>query len=205
MKSGNFFGTVVCAILVLATSSAVALGQKDTAADRLLTGNGEDSPPSLSETTADQSQCAGCCDVCGWRSYCCPRWTASADFIILDRIGGVNHTLVEREPRVDNSSSNNGTEVLNCSDFHQGFAGGPRLGLIRHDDCGYDLELSYFQIDGWGSDATVGPDDPNDWLVIRAPGDFIKAIITKASEWHGSMLQDSIMPNSTCDGILVAE
>ena len=60
-----------------------------------------------------------------------------------------------------------GTEALNSNDFQQGFAGGPRLDLIRHGDCGYDLELSYFQIDGWNSDRTVGPVDPADWLVMR--------------------------------------
>ena len=98
MNSRNLFGTVICAILVLATSSAAALGQNDPAAYRLLTGNGEDSPPSFSETMADQSPCAGCCDVGCCQSCCCPRWTASADFIILDRIGGANQTLVERVP-----------------------------------------------------------------------------------------------------------
>ena len=124
MNSRNSFGTVICAILVLATSSAAALGQNDPAAYRLLTGNGEDSPPSFSETMADQSQCAGCCDVGGCQSYCCPRWTASADFIILDRIGGANQTLVERVPRdvtVRRSAQHPGVEALNGNDFQQGF------------------------------------------------------------------------------------
>ena len=67
MNSRKLFGTVICAIFVLSTSSAVALGQNDPAADSLLTGNGEDSPPSFSETAVDQSQCAGCCDA-GLRS-----------------------------------------------------------------------------------------------------------------------------------------
>ena len=182
MKSGNFFGTVVCAILISATSCTVALAQKDTAADRLLTGDGEDSPPSSSETMADQSQCGGCCDVCGWRSYCCPQLTASADFIFLDRIGGVNHTLVGREPH--NSSLSNATEVLNSSDLHQGFDGGPMLDLIRHGDCGYDLELLYFQIDGWGNAATIEPN--GDLLVFTAPGDFLQYNEGKGMEWQYS-------------------
>ena len=88
MKSRNLFGTVLCAILVLATTSAAALGESDPAAGPLLAANGEDSPPSFSQTPADQSPCAGCCDLGCCPSSCCPRWTASAGFIILDRIGG---------------------------------------------------------------------------------------------------------------------
>jgi hypothetical protein len=42
--------------------------------------------------------------------------------------------------------------------------------LIRHGDSGYDFELSYFQIGDWSSARTVGPDNPPDWLVMRAPG-----------------------------------
>lgn len=189
MNSRSLFGTIICAVLVLATSSAVALGQNDPAAYRLLTGNGEDSPPSFSETMADQSQCAGCCDVGRRQSYCCPRWTASADFIIMDRIGGGNQTLIERVPLHDNPFSTPGAEALNSNDFQQGFCGGPRIGLIRHGDCGYDLELSFFQIDGWSSNRTIGPDDPIDWLVMRAPGGFTQTnqppyLATQAMVWE---------------------
>ena len=66
-----------------------------------------------------------------------------------------------------------GTEVLNANDFQQGFSGGPRVGLIRHGDDGYDLELSYFQIDGWNDYRSVGP-TPEYWLVMRAPGGFLQ-------------------------------
>jgi hypothetical protein len=177
MNSRKLFGTVICAILILPTSSAVALGQNDPAAYRLLTGNGEDSPSSFSETKADQSQSAGCCDVGCGQSYCCPRWTASADFIILDRIGGTSQTLVSRVPgnvKFVDLPKTPGVEALNGNDFQQGFYSGPRVGLIRHGDCDYDWELSYFQIDGWSSDRSVGPDDPVDWLIMRAPGGFLQ-------------------------------
>jgi len=185
MNSRKLFGTVICAFLVLATSSAAALGQNDPAAYRLLTGNGEDSPPSFSETMADQSPCAGCCDVGGCQSYCCPRWTASADFIILDRTGGVNQTLVSRVSGNDDPFRSPGAEALNSNDFQQGFCGGPRVGLIRHGDCGYDLELLYFQIDGWSSNRSVGPDAPPDWLVMSAPGGFVQIqdSTTQAMAW----------------------
>jgi len=184
----SLFGTVACAILVLVASSAAVLGQNDPTADRLLAGDGADSPPSFSETMADQSPCAGYFDLGGCQSCCCPRWTASADFIILDRIGSVNQTLVERVPLADDPSKTTGTEALNSNDFQQGFCGGPRVGLIRHGDCGYDLELSYFQIDGWSSARNVGPDNPTDWLVMRAPGLFMQLnekpyLATQAMDW----------------------
>ncbi|MGD0653291.1 MAG: BBP7 family outer membrane beta-barrel protein [Thermoguttaceae bacterium] len=189
MNSRKLFGTVVCAILVLATSSAIVLGQDDPAAYRLITGDGEDSPPSSSGMAVDQPQDAGCCDGSCCQSCCCPRWTASADFIIFDRIGGTNQTLVQRVPLHDDPFRIPGAEALNSNDFQQGFCGGPRVGLIRHGGCGYDLELSYFQIDGWSSDRSVGPDDPIDWLVMRAPGGFTQTnqppyLATQAMAWE---------------------
>jgi hypothetical protein len=159
LNSRNLFGTVIFALFVLAMGSAAALGQDDAAADRLVAGDGEDSPP---------SSCAGSCDV-GCCPSCCPRWTASADFIILDRIGGGNQPLVVRVPHPGPPTAP-GVEALNSSEFQQGFSGGPKLDLIRHGDSGYDLELSYFQIDGWSSDRSIGPDKPEDWLVMSAPG-----------------------------------
>ena len=171
MNFGRRFGTVICAILVLATSSAAALDQNNPAADRSLTGNGEDSPPSFSEATAELPQCDGC----RCRSDGCPRWTVSADFIVLDRIGGGNQTLVEAVPRTVKYMdlfTTPGTEVLNSGNMQQGFCGGPRIGLTGHGDNGYDLELSYFQIDGWHSDMIIVP-NPADWLVMRAPGTWL--------------------------------
>ena len=148
MNSRNLFAIAISATLALATSSAAALDQNDPAVSPLLTGNGADSPPSLFETTADQSPCAGCCDAGCCQSFCCPRWTASAGFIILDRIGGTNQTLVSRVPgTVDLKDLHKypGAEVLDGNDFHEGFSGGPSVDLIRHGDSGYDFELSFFR------------------------------------------------------------
>ena len=90
MNSGNWFGTLFRAILLLAACSAAALGQNTSADGRLLAGIEEGPPPLSSGTTADQSPCAGCCDFGCCQSCFCPRWTAAADFIILDRIGGTS-------------------------------------------------------------------------------------------------------------------
>jgi hypothetical protein len=198
MNSRNLFGSVICAFLVLATSSAAALDQNDPGACRLVAGNRKDSPLSFSETMADQSPCAGCCEAGGCQSCCCPRWTASADFIILDRIGGTSQTLVSRVPGYvtpEELRRNSGVEVLNGNDFQQGFSAGPRVGLTRHGDCGYDWELSYFQIDGWSSFRPIGPDDPPDWLIMRAPGGFLQTQDNKETQmmtWeYGSRLYNA--------------
>ena len=184
MNCRNLLGTVTCAIFLLAASSVAALGQNDPSAGGLLSGNGGDTPPFFSETVADQSQGAGRCDG-DCSTQCCPRWTPSADFIILDRIGGANQTLVERVSGVPANERVPGTttfgdlfhapgvEALNGNGFQQGFSGGPRIGLIRHGDSGYDLELSYFQIDGWDSDRTIVPNDPSDCLVMKTPGHWL--------------------------------
>ncbi len=167
MNCHKLFAAVICAAFVLPATSAVVLGQNGPAAYGLLTGNGNDSPLSFSESAAGQPQCAGCSDAgCGLPG-CSPRWTASADFIILDRVGSVNQTLVERGTTIYN-----GVEVLNADDFHQGFCGGPQLGLVRHGDCGCDFELSYFQIDGWSNASAIDPD--GEVLTFHAPGGFIQ-------------------------------
>jgi hypothetical protein len=176
VNSQKLLRKALWAISVLLASSVVALGQNDPAADIAMTGNGEGSLPSFFETTADQSQGVGGCDV-GFGQSCCSRWTASAEFITLDRVGSFNQTLVETEPStvpVKDLYKTPGTEVLNATDLHQGFSGGPRLGLIHHGDNDGDLEFVYFQIDGWNAARSIGP-DPNDWLVMKAPGGFVQA------------------------------
>jgi hypothetical protein len=176
MNSRNIFGAFSCAILTSAIIST-ALGQDNPTAYHLITGEVANTQPSFSEAAFDQSQRDDRYDACCRQSCCCPRWTASADFIILDRIGTKSQELVERVPlSVDPSDLpvTFGPKALDANNFNQGFAGGPKLGLIRHGDNGYDLELSYFQIDGWSDTKTIGPDVPADWLVMRAPGSFLQ-------------------------------
>ncbi|MFI5330876.1 MAG: BBP7 family outer membrane beta-barrel protein [Desulfobaccales bacterium] len=125
----------------------------------------EGSPPPPSQVPVDQSQEAP------------PRWTVSADALILNRIGNINRTLVERVPGsvpLPDLSTTRGTAALNSNNFQPGFAPGARLAVIRHSDSGYDLEVLYFQTAGWSSARSVGPDNPPDWLVMRAPGGFLQ-------------------------------
>ncbi len=103
------------------------------------------------------------------------RWTVSTEAIVLDRTGGVSRTLVERVPGdapFYDTYFVHGPEALNSSDFGQGFSAGPKIGLIYHGDSGYGLELSYFNVFDRSGTKSIGPDNPADWLVMRAPGGF---------------------------------
>ena len=97
MSSRCLVGTVACTLLVLVATPA-AFGQHGLIADNSPAGDKEDLQPSFSETAVDRSGETTCCDP-GCCLPCCPsRWTASADFIIFDRIGSVPYTLVETVP-----------------------------------------------------------------------------------------------------------
>ena len=173
-KSTSFcclVGTAACTLLLLVANTA-AFGQDGPIADNSPTADKEDLQPSFSEMAVDRPGEATCSDLGCWWPCCRPRWTASADCIILDRIGSVSYTLVATAKHsipFKDLYNITGTEVLNANDLEQGFAAGPKLGLIRHGDNGYDLELSYFQIDGWNDYRSIGP-TPDDWLIMRAPG-----------------------------------
>jgi hypothetical protein len=163
-RSISVYSCCLVGLLLLATTS-VALGQNNTPADesRLL--------PSSRDAAVDEPLESVYCPLCRG-----PRWTASADFIVLDRIGGAPYALVETVPHsvpMNQLSSTAGSVVLNAADMRLGFAGGPKLGLIRHGDSGCDFEMSYFQIDGWSDYRSVGP-TPDDWLVMRASGNFLQ-------------------------------
>ena len=104
-----------------------------------------------------------------------PRWTVSAEAIVLERMGGVNRTLVERVPGAVPfyaTPTAPGTEAFNSSQFQQGFSAGPKVGLIYHDDSGYGAELSYFNVFDQSTTNAISPGSPADWLVMKAPGTF---------------------------------
>ncbi len=184
MNSRGIFLTLVCVTLVSSLGPAEASGQiaqgaepshADTVGDaaRLIPASASTEavpqPPS-SEMTDGQPPGAGSRDW-GFRPSDCPRWTASADFIALDRIGSVHYTLISIVPSM--LSPNPATEVLNASDLRPGFAGGPRFGLIHHGDDGQDLEVSYSQIDGWSDFQGVAYPQTGT-LLMTAPGDFMQ-------------------------------
>jgi hypothetical protein len=104
-----------------------------------------------------------------------PQWTISVEGIVLERLGGVDRTLVARVPgRVPflATSIAPGVAAFNSNQFQQGFSAGPKIGLTYHDDSGFGVEVSYFNIFNQSATASIGPDNPADWLVMRAPGGF---------------------------------
>ena len=104
-----------------------------------------------------------------------PQWTISVEGILLERLGGVDRTLVARVPGSVPflaTSIATGTEAFNSNQFQQGFSGGPKVGVTYHDDSGFGVELSYFNVFNQSATTSIGPDSPADWLVMRAPGGF---------------------------------
>ncbi|MFM8760850.1 MAG: hypothetical protein ACKOD7_04815 [Polynucleobacter victoriensis] len=62
------------------------------------------------------------------------------------------------------------TEVFNSNQFNQGFAVGPKVSLNYKDDSGYGLELLYFNVLNLTASKTVGPENPANWYIMKAPG-----------------------------------
>ncbi|WP_254508758.1 hypothetical protein [Anatilimnocola floriformis] len=81
--------------------------------------------------------------VCG--CSCVPNWTIRAEAIIWDRAGSTSVPLIAAPVAV------------NSADLDGGWRAGPRLTAIKHgifDSC-WDLEVSYFGINGWSGTQTV--------------------------------------------------
>jgi len=111
-----------------------------------------------------------------------PRWTFSAETIVLGRTGGANQTLVGLLPgstqfAATQNASASAADAFNSNQFWQGFSAGPKLSATYRDDSGYGAEFSYFNIFTQSATKTVGPTNPanpadSDWLVMYAPGSF---------------------------------
>lgn len=104
-----------------------------------------------------------------------PQWTVSLEGIVLGRLGGVNRTLVERVPGSTPflaTAIASGPEAFNADAFQQGWSAGPKIGVTYHGTSGYGAELVYFNVFNQGASKSIGPDNPADWLIMRAPGGF---------------------------------
>jgi hypothetical protein len=187
----RLLATVLGTILGWSTTATAVLGQAGPATQSAMTGNAEGSLPPFPETAADRSQGAGGLDAGGYASGFGPRWTASAELMGWFRAGGVNQTLVTTYPVTPPPNPvhpgfipGTGTERLNSQDLNQSFAAGPRLDLTYHADYGYDLELSFFEIDGWTSAGIVLPNGQSP--SFAAPGGFIQTTdtATQAMGWE---------------------
>jgi hypothetical protein len=121
-----------------------------------------------------------------------PRWIISIEGIALERIGGgVNRTLAARVPGTVPfvaTSIATGAEAFNSNQFQQGFSAGPEITAIYQGDSGYSVELSYFNVFNQSATKTIGPDNPADWLVMKAPGGFWQTqdFAYQAMQWSAS-------------------
>jgi hypothetical protein len=107
-------------------------------------------------TAGEEQSCtlANFCDRFVNPGECDPRWSFTADAVVLQRTTTRNQPLF----RVPDSED----EFLNAQHFDAPAALGFQLSTIRHGPRGWDLELGYFQIDGWIANATI----PNDSFMV---------------------------------------
>lgn len=94
-----------------------------------------------------------------------PRWTVTADSVILHRSKALSATLVE-----DGTTD---AELVNVRDFDPGWAAGPQLELSRHFASGWDIAVRYFGVDGYSVSRDVA--DPGNLrvpLVSSDPDDY---------------------------------
>jgi hypothetical protein len=165
LRPGFVAACFLCSLLAAPLLTAGAAGAQEGLTGKSADGQGV--LPSSPQAPVDQAARA-------------PQWTFSADGIVWGRTGGANQPLVSRvpgkvpfyNPPYYDTSTASGVEALNSDQFRQGFSAGPKLSLTYHDDSGYGVELSYFDVLGLSAAKAIGPDNPADWLVMKAPGSF---------------------------------
>lgn len=186
MNSRKVLKNALWAVSLLLASSAAALGQNGPAAGAATSASGGVFLPSLFET-ADRPPSPAACDDVALGPACPAGWTASAEFIILERIGTSNQTLVSTYPGVPDPTTQfivgQGADQVHSSDLSQGFAGGPKLGLRRRGDGRCGLEASCFFIDGWNEAAGV-PSAADVTPVFVAPGGFVQTTDSPSQIMH---------------------
>ena len=101
-------------------------------------------------------------------------WNFSAEAIALSRSNSsVNQPLASTLPGSSSfaqTASIPASEVFNSNQFQQGSAVGPKLTLDYLGDSGYGFELSYFNVNNLNASNTIGPANPGNWYIMKAPG-----------------------------------
>ena len=97
-------------------------------------------------------------DCCG---DCCPCWTFRADGVAVQRSTTRSQALFR------NSWGTTGVELLNSQNMNFPTEVGPQVSATRHGPCGWDLEVAYFQVDGWAANAVV---DGTSYMVTDVNG-----------------------------------
>jgi hypothetical protein len=117
------------------------------------------------------------------------RWTIFAETIFFHCNGTAKQPLVERVPGIvsfGNIPTTFGTPALNSSDLRYHFSPGLKLGATCRIDSHYSLESSFLLNRGWHVTRSIGPDNPLNWLVMRAPGLFFQTqdFAYQSMAWH---------------------
>ena len=123
----------------------------------------QDSMPICQANGQPCKECPACLPPAqrDWTAIDASHWTFAADALMLQRAGLAGQSLLLA------GTGNQSAEIVDARDLNFNVAGGPRLTAVRHDCYGWDLELSYFQIDGCDARRfTAGPA----WLVADRLG-----------------------------------
>ena len=108
------------------------------------------------------------------KSKSASNWVLSIEAIALERSNNsVNQPLVSALPgsyTFGQTAGIPGSEVFNSNQFQQGRAVGPKLTLDYLGDSDYGFTLSYFNTQNINASHTIGPSNPGDWYIMKAPG-----------------------------------
>ncbi len=120
-------GLISCTFFLWAISCSFASDYDNTQTLRLFANDAENTevipPGSVADQTKNgENAVYGDLDCC--QSCCCPRWTVTADAMILDRIGNKSTTILgpleDQDDHIDDAA-----DRLNSNDFSFPFAAGP--------------------------------------------------------------------------------
>lgn len=104
------------------------------------------------------------------------RWKLALEAIALGRSNSsTKQTLVSKVPGTESflaTTTAEGTEALNSNQFQQGVAVGPKFTATYQVHPGYEWELTYFNVLNLHASMTIGPENPLNWYVMKAPGTF---------------------------------
>jgi len=108
------------------------------------------------------------------KSKSASHWALSIEAINLKRSNNsVNQPLVSTLPgsyTFGQTASTPASEVFNSNRLQQGSAVGPKLTLDYLGDSAYGFELSYFNVQNLNASNTIGPSNPGNWYIMKAPG-----------------------------------
>ncbi len=143
-------------LLTLMTCSAASLWAEEPGMDQFSDDSGGVMAASAQMPCEAAAPCAGQAPACQepsedplgfFRQLCCP---ANCPALIFDgEVLGLQRSNARNQPLLLNRG---GAALLNANSMDFPIEAGFRVGLIRRCQCGWEIEASYFQIDGWEVD-----------------------------------------------------